>query len=222
MRAIKTLPAILLLTACGPVSPTWMPAGYSWHNDTYKAQPGPESENLGYAYSPARNDYMVMMWAGVARSLVDDLENKTGMSQQAVYLEKLPETNAFNLSLDHALREELRARGYTLVNSPAESLHVKYQAFKPEDEKERIEIPYNGDLEEQRKPWNPEQTEEYTFVMTLLRDGAAFGETRSNHALPGYGYVAGEGNILPALHVMDGKPEQPAAPPVKSDEGLNR
>jgi hypothetical protein len=205
MRALAFLPSVLLLTACGAASPTWMPAGYSYHNDVYKAQPGPEADTLGYDYTPARNEYMEEMWAGIADTLILDLETKTGMAPQAVYLEKLPGSNAFNLSLDNALREKLRERGYTLAAAPGNDVVIKYQAFKVGDENKRVETKYNGDVDELNKPWNPEQPEKFTFVLTLVRNNAAFGEIRRTEILPAYGYVEGEGNILPAPRVMEGK-----------------
>lgn len=203
MRALALLPSVLLLSACGASSPTWLPAGYSYHNDVYKAQPGPEADPLGYDYTPARNEHIEAMWSGVADALILDLENKTGMTPQAVYLEKLASSNAFNLSFDNALRDNLRERGYTLVTAPSNDVVIKYQGFKVGDENKRVQQKYNGDTEELNKPWNPEKPEKFTFVLTLVRNGAAFGEVRRTEILPAYGYVEGEGNILPAPRVME-------------------
>ncbi len=202
MRVVFVLP-LLLLTACGAASPTWMPAGHTWHNDEYKAQPGPEADNLGYAYSADRNSYINSMWSDMARSLVDDLESQTGMSAQPIYVEKLPDANAFNLSLDEALRTELQARGYTLVNGPEEAVHLKYQGFQKQDEGKRAQPVYNGDIPP-TKTWKPENAREFVFVLTLLNNGAAFGEVRRTHVMPAFGYVAGEGNLVPAPRVMEG------------------
>jgi hypothetical protein len=214
MRAVL-LSSLLLLTACGYESPTWMPAGYAYHNDYYKAQPGPEADTLGYDYTPARNDYIGTMWRDVADALVTDLENKTGMSAQPVYVERLPSANAFNLSLDNALRDELRERGYTLVTSKQDAVGIQYQAFKAEDEGKRNDVGYNGDADEQLKPFNPEKSERFTFVLTLVDNGAAFGEIRRTELLPGYGYVSGEGNLVPAPRILEGEVQEPVAQPVE-------
>jgi hypothetical protein len=201
MRAIYLLP-VLLLTACGYESPTWMPAGYAYHNDEYKAQPGPAADSLGYAYSPERNAQMTDMWAGVATSLADDLETQTGLSPQPVYLEKLTHSNAFNLSLDNALRDELRARGYMLADSPQGATHIKYQAFEVGDEGKGPVVLYNGDENVDSKAWKPAKTREFVFVLTLIKDGVAVSEARSVRPLPAYGYVHGEGTIVPAPRVQ--------------------
>ncbi len=198
---------LFLLAACGAASPTWMPAGYSYHHDEYKAQPGPQAQTLGYPYNAAHNAYMTALWADVAASLVEDMEAKTGIAPQAVYVQKLPESNAFNLSLDNALRDELRARGYTLAQAADGNIVIRYQAFKAGDEKKRTRILYNGDAEELNKPWNPEKTQVFTFVLILARDGAAFSEIRSQHVLPSYGYVSGEGALVPAPRIMEGEPK---------------
>ena len=201
MRAIHLLP-VLMLTAWGYESPTWMPAGYAYHNDEYKAQPGPAADSLGYAYTPGRNAQMTDMWAGVAAALTDDLESQTGLSPQPVYLEKLTHSNAFNLSLDNALRDELRARGYLLTDSPEGATHVKYQAFEVGDEGKGPVVLYNGNEYVDSKAWKPAKTREFVFVLTLLKDGVALSEARSVRPLPAYGYVHGEGTILPAPRVQ--------------------
>lgn len=209
MRVISLLP-VLLLTACGYTSPTWMPAGYSWHNDEYKAQPGPEADNLGYAYTPDSNEEMVAMWREVAVELVTDLETQTGLSPQPLHVQKLPGSNAFNLSLDNALRDELRARGYTLTDSSEGATQIKYQAFQTGDEKKGPVVLYNGDEEVLRKASNPGKMREFVFVLTLLQNNAAFGEVRRTRTLPAYGYVHGEGVIIPAPRLMEGSSTEAA------------
>ncbi len=225
MRVIYLLP-VLMLTACGYASPTWMPAGYAYHNDEYKAQPGPAADNLGYDYSPERNDQMTGMWAEVASSLVNDLESQTGISAQPVYLEKLAHSNAFNLSLDNALRDELRARGYTLTDTPRDVIRIKYQAFEKGDEGKVPHVVYNGDEEIDSKAWKPAKTREFVFVLTLLKQGIAFEEVRSERQLPAYGYVHGEGTILPAPRVREDGPafvepfaQEPTEEPVSAVPG---
>jgi hypothetical protein len=204
MRVIYVLP-LLLLTACGYESPTWMPMGYSYHNDEYKAQPGPEADNLGYDYTEARNDHIVATWRSIASDLITELEQKTGMSPQPVYIEQLPDVNAFNLSLDNALREEFVARGYTLVETAeGGGTHLKYQAFDVGDEKKRPAVVYNGDEDVLTKPYDPEKRREFVFVLTALQDGAAFSEVRAKRNIPAYGYVHGEGTTVPATRIFEG------------------
>lgn len=205
MRLVYVLP-VLMLTACGFESPTWMPSGYSYANSEYKAQPGPEAAPIGYPYSAARNDYVNSMWTDTARALLNDLESQTGLSAQPIFVADLENKNAFNMSFDNALREELRARGYTLAPEAAGNVELKYQAFKAEDENKRPAYPYNDDEgnKESLKPYKPENAEPYVFVMTLFKDNVAFGEVRKTQVMPGFGYVAREGNILPAPRV-DGR-----------------
>ena len=222
MRVLALLPSVLLLSACGAASPTWLPAGYSYHNDVYKAQPGPEADPIGYNYTPARNEHMETIWDGVADTLIADLEAKTGMTPQMVYLEKLPNSNAFNLSLDNALRDNLRERRYTLTSAPNNDVVIKYQGFKVGDENKRVQQKSNGDMEELNKPWNPEKPEKFTFVLTLVRNGAAFGEVRRTEILPAYGYVEGEGNILPAPRVMEGQSAEGQPAQTQATQGLNQ
>lgn len=188
---------ILALTGCRSVwDPTFMPSGYTWHNDVYKAPPGPEAQSLGYDYSAARNEGQVEMWQGIARGLIDSLEAQSGLSAQQIYIEKPAAVNAFNSSLDYALREELRARGYTLASAPG-GASLQAQAFAPKDEKLHISQPFNGDVPQERKPWNPEKESEFVFVLTLLQDGKPVNEVRSTQQMPAYGYIAGEGNVAP-------------------------
>ncbi|MGB4107630.1 MAG: hypothetical protein WBK55_07520 [Alphaproteobacteria bacterium] len=220
MRALYLLP-VLMLTACGYASPTWMPAGYAYHNDVYKAQPGPAADSLGYAYTPERNDQMIGMWAEVAAGLVNDLESQTGISPQPVYLEKLAHSNAFNLSLDNALRDELRARGYMLKDTAQDATQIKYQAFEVGDENKGPPVLYNGDEEVDNRAWKPAKSREFVFVLTLFKNGAALSEARSIRPLPAYGYVHGEGTIVPSPRVMEAAPvaEAPAGEEISAVPG---
>jgi hypothetical protein len=145
------------------------------------------------------------------------MEGETGITAQNVYVESLPESNAFNLSLDNALREELRARGYTLTETPQEALHLSYRAFLPEDERKVVQTQYNGDQEQLNTPWNPEDAQRFVFALVVKRDGAVFDETRIIREVPAYGYVSGEGNVVvPKYGTQQGNGPAMAPAPVNN------
>lgn len=186
----------LALTGCVPEwGPTFMPSGYTYHQEEYKAQPGPKAPDIGYEYSAGKNAEVLAAWNIIVSDLIDQMERDMGLGPQPVYVDQLPDTNAFNGAYDHSLREELRNRGYTLVTDPADHLHVRYEAFRSHEEKLRNRTYYNGEELVERKPYNPASNHDFIFAMTILRSGKAIGEVWTSNSIPAYGYEAPKSSL---------------------------
>jgi hypothetical protein len=135
MRIHFLLLAVLGLTGCDTLfgNPTYLPAGYTYHNDLYKAPPGPAAPDIGYSYNALRNREILQGWEVAAQDLVAQLGDN-GVGPQIVYLETLVKNDAFTASYDNSLRDELRARGYLLETDPATPVHIRYDAYLPVQE----------------------------------------------------------------------------------------
>lgn len=195
MRYISGLMVLMVLCGCrSVVDPSPMPSGYSFHKDTYKAPPGPPAPEIGYPYTLGRNDVVMEKWQVVAASMVDSMEMRLGLDTQPVYLAMIPQQNAFNASLDYALREELRNRDYTLVNAPGSALQIRPEAWLPGDEKIPVQANrYNGDPQVLVIPVHREKAHEFSYKLTALRHDILVGEVTGEFTLPAYGYMRGEG-----------------------------
>lgn len=125
--------AVLALTIVGCRSimdPTFMPAGYSYHNNLYKSPPGPPADDIGYPYSKEKNAHILNEW----QVAVDDLISALGSSPSAVYIVKRNENNAFYNAYDFALREGLRKKGYSIASTPSGAeQHLSYDAKTKND-----------------------------------------------------------------------------------------
>lgn len=197
MRIALPVLALLALTSCRTLmDPTFMPAGYTYHDNYYKAPPGAEAAPIGYPYTPERNDVVMEKWQAVAEELTGVMESRLALYAQPVYLAPLTHHNAFNASLDYALREELRKKGYTLQGQPSPGvLHLQPEAFMPEDEKVLdYKKMYNDDLYEPTVvPPPPEKARDFLMILTATRGNVIIGEVRGTFFLPAYGYKKGEG-----------------------------
>lgn len=161
--------------------PTFMPAGYTYHGQLYKSPPGPEPQPIGYAYSAQRNEEVLQIWRLTAQDLLDALEEETNIAEaQGVYVETALTPDAFSGAFDHVLREDLRARGYVIDNSPARAVHVRYNIV-PLVSMEAVEPADEGKI-----------LREYDVQLAILRDGMTLHQTRGIYALPSYGYEAPE------------------------------
>jgi hypothetical protein len=198
MRFVVFSLALLALSGCRTLmDPNFLPSGYTYHNvnHSYKAPPGPAADDIGYDYSFDQNAAVLTIWAEVARDLLNQIEERTGLGAQDVYLERLPEHNAFNASFDDALRAELRSRGYVLADAPQDRLHLRYGAFLPEDENARRTLTYNDDPEIPMHPENRDKPSGFIVVLTALHNGIVLDEARGIYDMPAYGYVSGAGRI---------------------------
>lgn len=209
--------SFLALAGCRSImDPTFMPAGYSFHSDTYKAPPGPMAKGIGYDFSPSMNETVVAQWKTVAAAMAGRLQSELGIGPQRIYVEMLPDRNAFNSSFDYALRDELRARGYTLVMSPAGVPSLRPEAYQPGD----VHVPvdanaYNGDPQVLDIPEHREDPATFIVSLTALSGQTVTGEVSGEFTMPGYGYVRGEGQdrIDPRLPKKEVPPPAPKQGP---------
>lgn len=194
-RALPFLICVPVLCACQALTgPSFMPTGYAYHSEVYKAQPGPEAPGIGYDYTAQENENALQGWRFVAGDLIDQLESQTGLGPQEIYLKPLPYANAFNQSFDYALRSELLARGYVLATSGRDDmLMLQYEAFLPEDRGVVKQPVYNGDQEKVQMPLKPEQPTGFVMTLSGWVHGAELVRLEGLYDIPAYGYETGAG-----------------------------
>lgn len=189
------------------VDPTFMPAGYSYHHDEYKAPPGPEADDIGYEYSAAKNGETLAIWRIAVVDLIDQMEEQNAVGPQDIYVHRRARHNAFNASYDHVLREELRGRGYTLSTYPGSALALWYEAHEPVDQTTKNMRHYNGDVEQTTYAAGKASESidrDFVLILTLTRDNALFGKAAGVYKLPGYGYQEDPGIELKLPKVVAG------------------
>ena len=181
---------ILTLGACKSfMNPTFMPAGYAHHSDNYKAPDGPEAWDIGYDYTRAENAAVLNRWKMVAADLTDKIEQGAPLDAAPVFLSSPTIDNAFTLSLDHALREEFRTRGYTLASIPSEeTTKLQVSAYDPQFR----DTMRSYDLNDQPQKDLPEEPEAISKELVLKVDGLVGEEhitlVERAYVLPLYGY----------------------------------
>jgi len=117
MRVFLCILAVLFVGACA-YDPSYFPQGYAKSQEKYKSPDGPEPRDLGYEYSTAENQQILLMWEDAAVELVDAAEARGVVRGENVYIAPVERENAFYLTFDHVVRQELRARGYNLLEGP--------------------------------------------------------------------------------------------------------
>ncbi|MCF8496757.1 MAG: hypothetical protein K9G62_08875 [Alphaproteobacteria bacterium] len=172
---LQTL-SLLGLTGCS-WDPTFMPAGYRYHHNLYKAPPGPEARSIGYDYSPAANADVMRVWDLSAADLVDALERDTGLTPQPVYMPPVSGTGAFSAAFDNALRGELRTRGYTVGGVPSAGVPRLRTGIQPGAGGGSCEV-----------------FREFELSLSLEREGAAPARTARTYILPAYGHKSAQEN----------------------------
>lgn len=195
MRNYFIVFSILALTGCRTLmDPTFMPAGYAYHNDYYKSPPGPESRSIGYPYTPAANAAVINLWNIVASQLVDRMESELGLAAQPVHVDTQGHKGAFTAAFDYALLEELRRRGYTLATHTANVMTLRPEAYLPEEEQLLGNITYNDDKPQTKPALQPlNQTRNFLVRVSALRNGVLLGAVEDYYDLPAYGYARGRG-----------------------------
>jgi len=181
---------IFTLGACKSImNPTFMPAGYTYHQNEYKAPTGPKAWDIGYDYTRAENAAVLNRWKMVAADLTDKIESVAPLAGAPIFLSSPTLDNAFTLSLDHALREEFRARGYTLAALPSENtIKLKVSSYDPSfrDTMRSYEL---NDQEEKDRPEPPKQVSK---ELILKVDGLVGDQqttlVEAPYVLPLYGY----------------------------------
>jgi hypothetical protein len=211
--------AALSVSGCRSVfDPSFMPAGYTYHQNTYKAPTGPKAPEIGYEYNAAYNDQIVDLWRSAARDVLDAFEAETGLIAQPVFIEKLPHTTALNGTIDHVLREELAARGYSFASFEGNHLHLRYDAYHPDDQEIVYGRKYNDDPEIVQKPGKPSDSSAFEIKLEGFRKGASLGHVTRQYTMPAYGYVSGKGRHpdrpLPIREVAKPAKQLPVSEPV--------
>lgn len=170
------------------------PSGYQYYHEAYKAQPARPAPDIGYEYNREKNNEVIAEWQPVAAQMVAGLQTQLGIQPQPVYLKLLPNKNAFNLTLDYALREELRAQGFTLVEKADGVILLKPEAYRPEDKTMSWQFrPFNGDKDNFKKLPEPAKPDQFKFSLLAARGDSVIGKVENLVPLPAYGYVRGEG-----------------------------
>ncbi len=185
------------LTGCRSVwSPTFMPAGYTYHNDEYKAPPGPEADSIGYDYSTQANSEVLQVWRIVVNDLVDQLADQIGTESQRIYIQPLPQQSAFNASYDHVLREELAGRGYVLASHAGNALRLVYEAHVPKDAAEDNKPVYNGDAADSPEYKSLNSYEEFVLILSAMEGDVLAAKAAGVYKLPPFGFAEDDGISL--------------------------
>lgn len=211
--------ALPLMTGCTG----WAPQGYYHLYEEYKAPPGPTAHKIGYSYEAVANAAVAQQWRAICAALVDRMQGKMGIAPQNVYVKMLPDQNAYNAAFDYTLREELRSRGYTLVNSPLNVLTIEPRAMRPNQWQINQEPKvYNDDVTSSHMAgyW---QLPKGKFDLTLIvsRNGTPVGEAERSFNAPAYGYVPGTGiDRASALELEAADPAPANQPPRQAPQNI--
>lgn len=182
--------AIFSLNACKTLmDPTFIPAGYTYHHDVYKSPPADAPWSIGYDYSREENAEVLNKWRNVAADLTDKLEQDASLSGTPVFLASPDLDNAFSLSLDHALREEFRARGFTLAAVPnEETFKINTTVYDPAFK----DVMRSYDVNDQTQEDLPEPPKEVSKTLVIKVDGLVADMTavlvEESYELSLYGY----------------------------------
>lgn len=169
------------------MDPTFMPSGYAHHHKAYKSPPGDKPWGVGYEYTKEQNDEALRIWHATADEMLSELEKASGISSQPVYLALPVLDNAFTYSYDHALRDALRAGGYTLVSEAGpETLTLVTGGYDPEFQDTMREFDYN-DVIENEKPPEP-IVKEIILTLAATQGVAQLGTLEGAYTMPLYGY----------------------------------
>jgi len=180
----------LSLNACKSImDPTFMPSGYTYHHDEYKSPPAGNPWGIGYDYTRESNKAMLDQWRAVASDLTDKLESTASLGASPIFLSSPILDNAFTISLDHALREELRARGYTLSSLPTnESLKIQTSTYDPAYKDVMRSYDLNDQIENDLPAPPKAVSKSLMLKVEGLIDGAQTTLVDAPYDLPLYGY----------------------------------
>lgn len=190
INSLGLISAIITLNACKTVmDPTFLPSGYTYHHDTYKSPPADKPWSIGYDYSRAENAAILNKWQNVAADVTDQLVATAPLDTMPVFLASPDIDNAFSLSLDHALREEFRSRGYELVAIPSEdAFKIKASTYDPDFK----DVMRSYNLNDQTQKDLPEPPKEVSKKLVIKIDGLIDGTpsalVEAPYELPLYGY----------------------------------
>ena len=112
IRSVLPLAALAALSAC--MAPSPIPAGYTYHRETYKSPPAPLADEIGYDFTVAANHKAVAMWEDIARDALSRLESGYTFQSRDVAIIPPLGIDQMNKSLDYALHKAFREKGYNL------------------------------------------------------------------------------------------------------------
>lgn len=185
--------AFMFLGACQNyiVKPNVMPSAYAHHNQKYKTIPSPEAENLGYEYSDEKNKAVLDSFRQKVAEMVSQIEEHNDIlrSLRVVHIYTPTDHDAQSAAFDHVLRDELRARDYTLSLDPGEGLILGYLIKEPDLTKKYVDF---GDMNKDHRD-TPHYKRLYEYepmiVELSLFEGSELLDTMSAvYNLPMYGY----------------------------------
>lgn len=111
LRLAVPLASLAVFSAC---SPSAIPAGYTYHRETYKSPPAPKADEIGYDFSVAANHKAVSIWDEIASDALARLESGYTFQSRDVAVIPPLGIDHTNRSLDYALHRAFRQKGYTL------------------------------------------------------------------------------------------------------------
>ena len=176
--------SVFALNGCKAImNPTFMPSGYTYHQDTYKSPPGPEASSIGYDYNQLKNDEIVQVWLATADEMVGELEKAGNVSAGPVYVTPPRKENAFTQSYDHALRNALRARGYTLLDTPDPQGLILTTGARVVQDGTASSYAYRDESDEPASALR-----DMILTLAAMRGEEKLGTLEGSYTLPTYGY----------------------------------
>ncbi|MCD8520315.1 MAG: hypothetical protein LRY57_03315, partial [Alphaproteobacteria bacterium] len=174
-----------LLTSCGLPSP--IPAGYTYHHQTYKSPPGPEAEDVGYDFSVAANHKAVQAWRDIASDLLAKLESGYVFQGRDVTVIPPLGVDQMNKSLDYALHDAFVGKGYKLrayakdVPGVAVTMHPLIGDEKAAYEKDRKDYAASHGFK-------PEDVMGVSILLEVREGAKLVHQTRGVYSIPNFGY----------------------------------
>jgi hypothetical protein len=227
-RFLAPLALLPVLAAC---SPSAIPAGYSYHRDTYKSPPYPKAEPVGYAFTVPANQRAVDAWVEVAADLVSRLESGYVFTGRDIAVIPTLESHAMNKSLDFALNKAFSEKGYTLKSYNPDLPAIVTAIHEPAKENRAGELESPADFAA-RHGFKPEDIEQVVIRLDVREGNALVHQMRAVYNVPAFAdepeytfepefqtkSVAGEApyRAEPELHP---KPSRPASPVVLTPTG---
>ena len=147
MRFSLLILLALSLTGCNALlNPAFLPTSYAYNQSADKSASGSHARTIGYEYSEEKNASVLTQWRIVTDDFLTQIEEQTGLAPTTVYLHDTLKDSAFNNSFDFALRESLRAKGYTLENAAGVfDVRLIYEAI-PHVARPIVNVPIISDL----------------------------------------------------------------------------
>lgn len=189
-KAMLPVLGVCMLAGCKSMfyKPYVVPTGYTYHKNDYKFSGPDMAEEIGYTYTAEENAKIVEMWRPKVAELINNLEMQTGMRDGAVYIVQADQKTAHYMTFDHILRDELRARGYTISSDPAHGKTLAYDILDPAYIDDIRDIEKKNDIVTQNKPYIETDYKEMMLQLVLSDAEALVAEVSGVYVLPMFGY----------------------------------